>query len=236
MLDGPHGSHTIVELVSWNFPASHQRFRLYLICSLRGCFLLFCAVSRPNYILRVLHPDTTREFATLHDAANAVRGDIWMMGRSEVECRQFLPLSLGGLSFRSQRREKTTEWFYLHGRCCTLTDERCLMGQWAQWGTASSGRHTNAGWRSPVPETVCGDGANVAECWSTDGIECSFGVGLTDGFPHSRTLLGGGQGRRGDGRTGRNARREEGKPQTAKEQDAETPGCGTCCKKLWDNR
>ena len=32
-------------------------------------------------------------------------------------------------------------------------------------GTASSGRYTNTGWRSPVPGTVCGDGANVAECW-----------------------------------------------------------------------
>ena len=84
------------------------RFRLCLICSLHGCFLSFCAVSRPNCILRVLHPETTREFATLHDTAMRrcvetlldVRMDdqTWNVGS--------LPLSLGGLSPRSAVRGK----------------------------------------------------------------------------------------------------------------------------------
>ena len=48
---------------------------------------------------------------------------------------------------------------------------RCLMSDvyWCSavgtMGTASSGRYTNTGWRSSVPETDCGDGVTVVECW-----------------------------------------------------------------------
>ena len=49
-------------------------------------------------------------------------------------------------------------------------------------GTASSGRYTNTGWRSPVPGTFVVMVQMLLSVGLTDGIESSFGVGLTDGI------------------------------------------------------
>ena len=56
---------------------------------------------------------------------------------------------------------------YLHGRCCTLSDERRLLGvcRGHSGRTASSGRYANSGWCSSVPGTDCGSGVNCAVCW-----------------------------------------------------------------------
>ena len=55
---------------------------------------------------------------------------------------------------------------YLHGRCCTLTDERCLMGQCRGHNGDRQLRAVYKYWVAiPCSRYVCGDGANVAECW-----------------------------------------------------------------------
>ena len=93
--------------------ASHQRLvdKIPFVSDLWSAWslLLLCAASRPNYILRVLHPEATREFATLHDTAMRrcvvtlldVRMDdqTWNVGS--------LPLSLGGLGLRSAVRGRS---------------------------------------------------------------------------------------------------------------------------------
>ena len=70
VLGTPLGSPEFVRARLLELSASHQRLdkiRLYLICSLVA-FIVQRGLA-PNYILRVLHPEATREFATLHDTA-----------------------------------------------------------------------------------------------------------------------------------------------------------------------
>ena len=63
---------------------------------------------------------------------------------------------------------------HLHGRSSTLSDEWCVL-VWCRRhcsGTASSGRHTNTGWRSSDPGTDCGDGI---DCCRVLGRQMGFG-------------------------------------------------------------
>ena len=83
--------------------ASHQRLvdRIPHITDLQSAWLLllFCAASRPNYILRVVHPQTTRAFAARHDVSMrrcmeilldvSITDHTWDIGS--------LPLHMGGL-------------------------------------------------------------------------------------------------------------------------------------------
>ena len=97
--------------------ASHQRLvdkiphvsDLLSVCLL----LLFCAASRPSYILRVVHPDATREFATLHGTSMRrcletlqdvrINDETWNVGS--------LPLSLGGLALRGAVRGRAAAYW-----------------------------------------------------------------------------------------------------------------------------
>ena len=47
--------------------------------------LLLCAASRPNYILRVVHPEATREFATLHGTSMLRCVAVWASGAQSEE-------------------------------------------------------------------------------------------------------------------------------------------------------
>ena len=68
--------------------------------------LVFCAASRANYYLRVVHPDLARPFPEQHDAK------VWMCLQrlvgieddSLTEDMARLPLSFGGLGLRSAVR------------------------------------------------------------------------------------------------------------------------------------
>ena len=70
VLGTPLGSPEFVRARLLELFASHQSLVDKIPhVSVAWLLLLFCAASRPNYILGVLHPEATREFATLHDTA-----------------------------------------------------------------------------------------------------------------------------------------------------------------------
>ena len=113
----PLGSPEFVRARLLELSASYQRLvdKIPFVSDLQSAWLLLlsCAASRPNYILRVLHPEATREFATLHDTAMRrcvetlldVRMDdqTWNVGS--------LPLSLGGLGLRSAVRGRSAAYW-----------------------------------------------------------------------------------------------------------------------------
>ena len=113
----PLGSPEFVRARLLELSASYQRLvdKIPFVSDLQSAWLLLlsCAASRPNCILRVLHPEATREFATLHDTAmrrcvetlQDVRMDdqTWNVGS--------LPLSLGGLGLRSAVRGRSAVYW-----------------------------------------------------------------------------------------------------------------------------
>ena len=80
--------------------------------------LLFCASPRPNYILRILHPCATREFAMQHDDSirrcfeqllhTTVSGDRWDIAS--------MPLVMGGLGFEECTVRGHMMWLPHHPR------------------------------------------------------------------------------------------------------------------------
>ena len=56
--------------------AEHQVLlnRIPHAADLQWLLLLFWAASRPNYVLRVVHPDAVREFAAQHDEDETLLG------------------------------------------------------------------------------------------------------------------------------------------------------------------
>ena len=75
--------------------------------------LLFCASTRANYMLRVVHPEFSHGFAARHDSR------VWstltrLLGVEGSECarqRASLPFSIGGLGLRSAVRTSTAAYW-----------------------------------------------------------------------------------------------------------------------------
>ena len=75
--------------------------------------LLFCASTRANYMLRMVHPELSHGFATRHDSR------VWstltrLLGVEGSECarqRASLPFSIGGLGLRSVVRTSTAAYW-----------------------------------------------------------------------------------------------------------------------------
>ena len=75
--------------------------------------LLFCAASRASYILRVVHPEHSFQFAIRHDAGirqclenlvhTPITQSVWEMAS--------LPFGIGGLSLRHAERLRTTAYW-----------------------------------------------------------------------------------------------------------------------------
>ena len=64
MLGTPLGHSEYVDAQLRHITAEHQILldRIPHVCNAHGSCCLFCEASCPNYVLRVLHPDATREF------------------------------------------------------------------------------------------------------------------------------------------------------------------------------
>ena len=111
VLGTPLGSPEFVRARLLELSASHQRLvdKIPLVSDLQSAWLLLllCAASRPNYILRVLHPEATREFATLHDTAMRKCVETILDVRMDDQTWDVssLPLSLGGLDPGAQSEE-----------------------------------------------------------------------------------------------------------------------------------
>ena len=73
VLGTPLGSAEFVQCELASLSAKHQSLLdgIHQVQDLQSVWLLllFCAVPRPNYVLRMLHPDVTRVFAAQHDCS-----------------------------------------------------------------------------------------------------------------------------------------------------------------------
>ena len=117
VLGTPLGSPEYVQAMLERLSASHQRLidRIPHITDLQSAYLLllFCAASRPNYILRVVHPQATRAFAARHDVSMrrcmeilldvSITNHTWDIGS--------LPLHMGGLGIRSAVRSRAAAFW-----------------------------------------------------------------------------------------------------------------------------
>ena len=117
VLGTPLGSPEFVQARLLELSASHQRLadKIPHVSDLQSAWLLllFSAASRPNCILRAVHPETTREFATLHDTSMRRFVETLLDVRMNDETwnvRSF-PLSLGGLGLRSAVRGRAAAYW-----------------------------------------------------------------------------------------------------------------------------
>ena len=114
VLGTPLGHHAFVREQLRQKRAEHDRLlgRIPRVPDLQASWLLllFCANARSNYLLRVLPPSETAEFATEHDAA--MRACLAQLLADEAPAdvsglhwrRAQVQLSLGGLGLRSASR------------------------------------------------------------------------------------------------------------------------------------
>ena len=76
-------------------------------------FLLFCAASRANYVLRVVHPALSFQFAVQHDVG--IRQCLQDLLHVEVTQGMWemagLPFASGGLCLRNAKRLRTTAYW-----------------------------------------------------------------------------------------------------------------------------
>ena len=107
VLGTPLGHSEYVDAQLRHITAEHQILldRIPHVSDLQCAWLLllFCAASRPNYVLRVLHPDATREFAAHHEKGvrrclSRLLGVVLPDGAWNLAT---IPLSLGGMGLRS---------------------------------------------------------------------------------------------------------------------------------------
>ena len=147
VLGTPLGSPEYVQAMLERLSASHQRLvdRISHITNLQSAWLLllFCAASRPNYILRVVHPQATRAFAARHDVSMrrcmeilldvSITNHTWDIGS--------LPLHMGGLGIRSAVRSRAAAfWSSLgypelagqHGRARLVVLASEVGGRWLE--------------------------------------------------------------------------------------------------------
>ena len=115
VLGTPVGHSEYVELR--HITAEHQILldRIPHVSDLQCAWLLllFCAASRPNCVLRVLHPDATREFAAHHEEGvrrclSRLLGVVLPDGAWNLAT---IPLSLGGMGLRSAIRGRPVAFF-----------------------------------------------------------------------------------------------------------------------------
>ena len=117
VLGTPLGSPEFVRARLLELSASHQRLvdKIPLVSDFKSAWLLllFCAASRPNCILRVLHPEATREFATLNDTAMRRCAETLLDVRMDDQTWNVgsLPLSLGGLGLRSAVKGRSAAYW-----------------------------------------------------------------------------------------------------------------------------
>ena len=117
VLGTPLGSAEFVQRELASLSAKHQSLldRIPQVQDLQSAWLLllFCAAPRPNYVLRMLHPDVTRVFAAQHDGS--IRRCLDQLLHTSVPDRSWivatLPLARGGLGLRSASRgRKVSYW------------------------------------------------------------------------------------------------------------------------------
>ena len=117
MLGTPLGHREFVEAQLRAITAEHQVLlnRIPHVTDLQCAWLLllFCAASRPNYVLRVVHPDATREFAAQHDEdARRCLGRLLGLVLPDAAWNlATLPLNLGSLGLRSAIRGRPAAFF-----------------------------------------------------------------------------------------------------------------------------
>ena len=95
-----------------NTESPWTRFLMSRICNAHGC-CFFYAASRPNYVLTVWHPDTTREFAARHEEGvrrclNRLLGVVLPEAAWNLAT---IPLNLGGLTLRNAIKGRLAAFF-----------------------------------------------------------------------------------------------------------------------------
>ena len=110
LLGTPLGHPVFVEDQLARLTTSHRVLleRIQLVNDLQVAWLIlvFCAATRANYVLRVVHPQRARTFAERHDAEvwGCLQRLLGIDGDPLTEDLARLPLSMGGLGLRSAVR------------------------------------------------------------------------------------------------------------------------------------
>ena len=117
VLGTPLGSVEFVQRELAEISVKHQSLldRIPQVQDLQSAWLLllFCAVPRPNYFLRMLHPEATRVFAAQHDSS--VKRCLEQLIHATIPDTTWpvatLPLALGGLGLRSASRGRQVSFW-----------------------------------------------------------------------------------------------------------------------------